>query len=202
MYSWPSEPASLQLSFLFFKVQTPLPIWYLLRGCPGKQCCMYPCRVCEDHEWAPLDTAVGLACVHAQAPGRVQLTANPKSAAHQAPPSMGLPSKKTGVGCHFFLWRIFLVQENDVDRGLVMEPMQGKLPSSQFDFGYTEQFCIGDKNLFIWISTIRGWLKNFFLVKFLRFWKFVMFPLKSMIDCDIVKWPSSPTQNKNSIQSI
>ena len=30
----------------------------------------------------------------------------------------------------------------DVDRGVVMEPMQGKLASSQFDFGYTEQFCI------------------------------------------------------------
>ena len=30
----------------------------------------------------------------------------------------------------------------DVDRGVVMKPMQGKLASSQFDFGYTEQFCI------------------------------------------------------------
>ena len=30
----------------------------------------------------------------------------------------------------------------DVDHGGVMEPMQGKLASSQFDFGYTEQFCI------------------------------------------------------------
>ena len=30
----------------------------------------------------------------------------------------------------------------DVDRGVVMEPMQGKLASSQFDFVYTEQFCI------------------------------------------------------------
>ena len=30
----------------------------------------------------------------------------------------------------------------DVDRGMVMEPMQGKLASSQFDLGYTEQFCI------------------------------------------------------------
>ena len=30
----------------------------------------------------------------------------------------------------------------DVDRGVVKEPMQGKLASSQFDFGYTEQFCI------------------------------------------------------------
>ena len=25
---------------------------------------------------------------------------------------------------------------------MVMEPMQGKLASSQFDFWYTEQFCI------------------------------------------------------------
>ena len=30
----------------------------------------------------------------------------------------------------------------DVDHVVVLEPMQGKLPSSQFDFGYTEQFCI------------------------------------------------------------
>ena len=30
----------------------------------------------------------------------------------------------------------------DVERGVVMEPMQVKLPSSPFDFGYTEQFCI------------------------------------------------------------
>ena len=25
---------------------------------------------------------------------------------------------------------------------MVMEPMQGKLASSQIDFGYTEEFCI------------------------------------------------------------
>ena len=37
----------------------------------------------------------------------------------------------------------------DVDRGVVMEPMQGKLASSQFDFVYTEQFCIpGVKSVF------------------------------------------------------
>ena len=30
----------------------------------------------------------------------------------------------------------------DVDCAVVMEAMQGKLASSQFDFGYTEQFCI------------------------------------------------------------
>ena len=30
----------------------------------------------------------------------------------------------------------------DVDPRVVMEPMQGKLATSQFDFGYTEQLCI------------------------------------------------------------
>ena len=30
----------------------------------------------------------------------------------------------------------------DVEHGVVMEPMQGKLSSCQFDFGYTEKFCI------------------------------------------------------------
>ena len=30
----------------------------------------------------------------------------------------------------------------DVDCGMVMEPMQGKLASSQFDLGYTELFCV------------------------------------------------------------
>ena len=31
---------------------------------------------------------------------------------------------------------------NDVDRGVVLEPMQEKSASSQVDFVYTEQFCI------------------------------------------------------------
>ena len=31
---------------------------------------------------------------------------------------------------------------NDVDHGVFMEAMQEKLASSQFDFGYTELFCI------------------------------------------------------------
>ena len=31
---------------------------------------------------------------------------------------------------------------NNVERGVVIEPMQDKLASSQFDFGYTEQLCI------------------------------------------------------------
>ena len=30
----------------------------------------------------------------------------------------------------------------DLDCGVVLEPMQGKLASSQFDFGYIELFCI------------------------------------------------------------
>ena len=30
----------------------------------------------------------------------------------------------------------------DAYHGVVMEPMQGNMASSQFDFGYIEQFCI------------------------------------------------------------
>ena len=30
----------------------------------------------------------------------------------------------------------------DVDRGVVMEPMQGKLASSHFDLGHTDLFCV------------------------------------------------------------
>ena len=30
----------------------------------------------------------------------------------------------------------------DADRGMVMEPMHGKLASSQFEFGHTDLFCI------------------------------------------------------------
>ena len=30
----------------------------------------------------------------------------------------------------------------DADRGMVMEPMQGKLASSQFDLGYSDLFCV------------------------------------------------------------
>ena len=38
-----------------------------------------------------------------------------------------------------------------MDRGVVMEPMQGKLASSQFDFGYTELFCVpGMTSVFFW----------------------------------------------------
>ena len=30
----------------------------------------------------------------------------------------------------------------DADHGMVMEPMQGKLSSSQFDLGHTDLFCV------------------------------------------------------------
>ena len=42
------------------------------------------------------------------------------TAAHQAPLSMGIPSKKTGVGCHFLLQGIFLIQ------GSNLHPLNGR----------------------------------------------------------------------------
>ena len=41
-----------------------------------------------------------------------------------------------------FLKGVKTLELYDVDRGVVAEPMQGKLASPQFDFGYAEQFCI------------------------------------------------------------
>ena len=40
----------------------------------------------------------------------------------------------------------------DVDLGMVMEPMQGKLASSQFDLGYTKLFCIPELTLVFFLS--------------------------------------------------
>ena len=40
-----------------------------------------------------------------------------------------------------FLKGVYSLVLYDVDRGIVIEPMQGKLASSQFDLGYTELFC-------------------------------------------------------------
>ena len=40
----------------------------------------------------------------------VRLFVTPWTVARQAPPSMGFPSKSTGVGCHFLLQGIFLTQ--------------------------------------------------------------------------------------------
>ena len=35
----------------------------------------------------------------------------------------------------------------DTDRGIVMEPMQGKLASCQFDLGHTDLFCVPEVTL-------------------------------------------------------
>ena len=43
----------------------------------------------------------------------VQLFATPWTVVHQAPLSMGFPSKNTGVGCHFLLQGIFLTQRSN-----------------------------------------------------------------------------------------
>ena len=40
----------------------------------------------------------------------------------------------------------------DVDRGMDMEPMQGKLASSQFDLWYTKLFCVPELILVIFSS--------------------------------------------------
>ena len=41
-----------------------------------------------------------------------------------------------------FLKRVKPLVLYDEDRGIVMEPMQGKLASSQFDLWHTDLFCV------------------------------------------------------------
>ena len=48
--------------------------------------------------------------MHAQSLSHVPLFVMPWTVAHQAPPPMGFPGKKTGVGCHFLLQGIFPTQ--------------------------------------------------------------------------------------------
>ena len=45
----------------------------------------------------------------------LRLFATPWTVAHQAPLSMGFPSKNIGVGCHFLLHRIFPSQRSNLD---------------------------------------------------------------------------------------
>ncbi|XDA72876.1 hypothetical protein R6Z07F_003154 [Ovis aries] len=52
--------------------------------------------------------------VPAQSLSRVQLFATPWTVARQAPLSMEFPGKNTGVGCHFLLQGIFLIQESNL----------------------------------------------------------------------------------------
>ena len=41
-----------------------------------------------------------------------------------------------------FLKGVKPLVQYDEDRAMVMEPMQGKLASSQFDLGHTDLFCV------------------------------------------------------------
>ena len=43
-----------------------------------------------------------------------------------------------------FIKRVKPLDVYDEDQGMVMEPMQGKLASSQFNLGRTDLFCIPD----------------------------------------------------------
>ena len=43
----------------------------------------------------------------------------------------------------------------DEDRGVDMEPMQGKLASSQFDLGHTDLFCVSEVTSVFFLSADR-----------------------------------------------
>ena len=51
-----------------------------------------------------------------------------------------------------FLKRVKPLVLYDEDRGVVMEPMQGKLASTQFDLGHTSLLCIPEATSVIFSS--------------------------------------------------
>jgi len=53
-------------------------------------------------------------------------------AAHQAPPSLGVPGKNTGVGCHFLLQCMKAKSESEVAQSPLTfcDPMDHSLPGS------------------------------------------------------------------------
>ena len=63
---------------------------------------------------------------------RVRLCATPKTAAHQAPPSLGFSRQNTGVGCHFLLQCMKVKNEREVAQSCLTlsDPMDYSLPGS------------------------------------------------------------------------
>ena len=63
---------------------------------------------------------------------RVRLCATPEMAAHQAPQSLGVSSKNTGVGCHFLLQCMKVKSESEVAQSCptLSDPMNCGLPGS------------------------------------------------------------------------
>jgi len=65
---------------------------------------------------------------------RVRLLATPWAAAYQAPPSMDLPGKSTGVGCHILLQCMKEKSESEVAESCptLRDPVDCSLPGSSF----------------------------------------------------------------------
>ena len=63
---------------------------------------------------------------------RVRLCVTPKTAAHQAPPSLGFSGKNTGVGCHFLLQYMKVKSESEVTLlcPTLSDPMDCRPPGS------------------------------------------------------------------------
>ena len=77
-------------------------------------------------------------CLHVRSLSRVWLFATPWTVAHQAPLSMGFPSKNTGVGCHFLLQEIFPAQGSNH-----VSCIAGRFFTLLFGRSHSERFGLG-----------------------------------------------------------
>ena len=99
---------------------------------------------------------------------RVRLCVTPKTAAHQAPPSLGFSGKNTGVDCHFLLQYMKVKSESEVTLlcPTLSDPMDCSPPGSSVHrifqarvlgchcllrynsfFSWTPKCMLGDKKL-------------------------------------------------------
>ena len=102
----------------------------------------------------------------------VWVFATPWTVAHQAPLSMGFPSKNTGVGCHFLLQGIFLTQGlNLCLLHWCVDPLPlnhlGSLLSEMLIFKKCALYFVVNKVnrycLMCRLSVCRHWVRFFFL---------------------------------------
>ena len=73
------------------------------------------CPRCSETLWTPRihPGLHSFVCTRAQSLSRAQLFVTPQTVACQAPLSTGFSGKTPGVGCHFLLQGIFLIQDSN-----------------------------------------------------------------------------------------
>ena len=96
-------------------------------------------------------------CMHAQLLSSIQFFVMPWTVARQAPLSMQFPNKNTGVGCHFLLQGIFLIQGSNLPLLHLQHWQADSLPLSHWE---APIICMC--NIYIYITCIHNLFIQYF----------------------------------------